>query len=327
VRRALTVSGLVLLLGVPVGCGGSSSSSTSGAGGSSSSSSPSQQPIPAPPVTLTAEDKQVWVPTETPPGIPTLLYHGIDSEANFQDPADAQYALNPEDFAKQMALLHNAGYHTVTLAQFANYVAGRPEKLPPHPLLITFDDALTSSYLNGDSALKREGFIATMFVDAYRVDTHAKGYLDWDQLRTMAKSGRWDMQLHSWLGHQYIRYGPGANDVGAFYAYRKEGESLDGWRKRAFGDIEEGAANLRDELPDQQAIAFAPPYGNYGQEGTNDKQIPEELLSWLLDRYQIVFVQNECIFSTPHEKQPLGRFQLTRATTGGVLHERLLKPC
>jgi len=163
VRRALTVLGLVLVLAVPLGCGGGSSASDK-----------AQQPAP-PPVTLTTEDKQLWSPRQTPPGIPTLLYHGIGSEADFQDPDDAEYALTPEDFAKQMALLRNADYHTVTLAQFEGYVAGRPERLSSHPLLITFDDALSSSWVNADGALQREGFTATMFVDGYRVDTHATG--------------------------------------------------------------------------------------------------------------------------------------------------------
>jgi peptidoglycan/xylan/chitin deacetylase (PgdA/CDA1 family) len=316
VRRALTALALVLLLAIPLGCGGGSSTSQS-----------AQQPSPPPEVTLSAEEKQVWSPGQTPPGIPTLLYHGIGSGDELSDPADAGYAISTEDFAKQMALLRHADYHTVTLAQFAAYVAGEPERLPSHPLLITFDDALASSWLNADGALEREGFTATMFVDGYRVDTHAKGYLTWDQLRTMAKSGRWELQLHSWRGHQYIRYGPSENDHGAFYAYREENESLDGWRQRTFGDVEEGAANLHDELPDQRAIAFAPPYGNYGQEGTNDGHIPDELLSWLLDRYQIVFVQSVCLFSKPHEKQPLGRFQLQHSTTGGELHGKLTTRC
>jgi peptidoglycan/xylan/chitin deacetylase (PgdA/CDA1 family) len=316
-RRVLSALGVALVLALPLGCGG----------GGTSTGETVQQPAPPPAVTLSAEDKQVWAPGKTPPGIPTLLYHGIGSGADFSDPADANYAISTEDFAKQMALLRHADYHTVTLAQFADYVAGRPERLPSHPLLITFDDALASSWLNADGALKREGFTATMFVDAYRVNTHARGYLNWDELRTMAKSGRWEIQLHSWLGHQYVQYGPGDNDYGAFYAYRKEHESLDGWRERAFGDIEEGAAKLHDELPGQKAIAFAPPYGNYGQDGTNDSQIPNELLSWLLDRYQLVFVQSKCIFASPHEKEPLGRFQLSHATTGGDLHAQLTTAC
>jgi hypothetical protein len=143
----------------------------------------------------------------------------------------------------------------------------------------------------------------------------------------MAASRRWNIQLHSWLGHQYVRYGPGPNDYGAFYAYRGEHESLDGWRKRSFGDITEGADKLHQQLPDERRLEFAPPYGNYGQEGTNDSHIPTELLAWLLDRYPIVFVQSKCMFSEPGEKQPLGRFQLAHATTGGELHDTLTTPC
>lgn len=317
-RPRLTASAVALLLGVPLGCGGSAEQSTP---------QTVPQPAPAPPVTLSAEDKQVWAPGKVPPGIPTLLYHGIGPSSEFADEADAAYAIDPEQFAKQMALLHNAGYHTVTLAQFDDYVAARPVQLPSRPVLITFDDGYAGSWLNSDGVLKREGYTATLFVDAYRVNAHTKGYLTWDELKTMTASGRWNTQLHSWLGHQFIRYGPGPNDYGAFYAYRKEHESLDGWRKRSFGDITEGADKLHEQLPDERRIAFAPPYGNYGQEGTNDSQIPTELLSWLLDRYSIVFVQSKCMFSEPRAKQPLGRFQLAHATTGGELHEKLTTPC
>ena len=309
----MTALGLAAALAVPLGCGG---------GGESA-----RQPAPPPTVTLSVEDQQLWAPAATPPGIPTLLYHGIATSEQSAEPADAKYAISPEDFAKQMALLRNAGYHTVTLPQFAAYAAGRPEQLPSRPVLITFDDGLASSWLDGDGALKREGFTATMFVDAGRVDSHANGYLTWDELRAMEKSGRWDLQLHAWQGHQFIRFGPGENDYGAFYAYRKEHESLDGWQKRVFGDIGDGASVISRELPGEQQLAFAPPYGNYGQEGTNDSQIPHKLLTWLLERYQIVFVQDRCIFVHPHAMQPLGRFQIAHSTTGGELHDKLSTAC
>ena len=317
VRHALRALALVLLVAFPLGCGT----------GGKQTEQTVRQPMPPPEVTLSAEEQQVWAPGATPPGIPTLLYHGIGTTDQFVDPADAAYAITRENFAKQMALLQHAGYHTVTLAQLSAYVSGHPEQLPSRPLLITFDDGLASSWLDGDGALKREGFTATMFVDAGRVSDHAQGYLTWDELKTMQSSGRWDIQLHAWQGHRMIRFGPGENDYGAFYAYREEHESLEGWRQRAFGDISEGASRLHKQLPAEQAVAFAPPYGNYGQEGTNDSHIPTELLSWLLDRYQIVFVQNRCIFSSPHEEQPLGRFQISHSTTGGELHAELSKAC
>lgn len=316
-HRALIASGVVLLIVVSLGCGSAVQQTQETV----------RQPTPAPAVTLSAEDKQVWAPASAPPGIPVLLYHGIATGQESAEPADAAYTIRPEDFAKQMALLRHAGYHTVTLAQFAAYIAGRSEQLPSHPLLITFDDGLASSWLSGEGALEREGFTATMFVDAGRVEAHAPGYLTWGELTTMRDSDRWDIQLHAWEGHQFIRYGPGENDHGAFYAYRQEHESLEGWRKRAFGDIGEGASVLSEKLAGEQALAFAPPYGNYGQEGTNDSHIPHELLTWLLQRYQIVFVQDRCIFAHPHDQQPLGRFQLAQSTTGGELHAELSKGC
>ncbi len=319
-RHALAATGISALLAPLAGCGGS---------GSETATSTARQPVAPPAVTLSAEEQRVWssqagADSKTPAGIPTLLYHGIGKAAEFADQADAAYAISIQDFAKQMALLRHAGYHTVTLAQFAAYIAGKPERLPSRPLLITFDDGWASSWVGGDSALKREGFTATIFIDAGRVNSGAAGYLTWDELKAMRASGRWDVQLHAWNGHRFIRYGLGKGDYGAFYAYREEGESLDGWRKRVFGDISEGGAAMHDKFPGEPQPAFAPPYGNYGQEGTNDSAIPRELLAWLLQRYEIVFVQDREMFSTPHEQQPLGRFQVARSTTGGELHSRLV---
>ena len=54
--------------------------------------------------------------------MPVLLYHGIAPADDFADPADAAYGLDPEEFAKQMTLLHNAGYETITLDEFVRFV-------------------------------------------------------------------------------------------------------------------------------------------------------------------------------------------------------------
>ena len=124
-------------------------------------------------------------------------------------------------------------------------------------------------------------------------------------------------------GHQQIRYGPGEDDYGPFYAYREEGESLDGWRERTFSDIEWGVRVLAENVPGTDPLAFAPPYGNYGQDGTNDPAIPDELLPWLLDRFELVFTQDRSLFARPDQSNPFGRFQLSRSTTGGELYAQV----
>ena len=300
-----------------VGCGGSDDAPAS--------ASLPHTPLPAPEVTLTAEEKQVWAPL--PPdrsAIPVLLYHGIGPESNFSNAADAEYGIDQDDFAKQMTMIAHAGYETVDLETFADFVRGESVELPPRPLLLTFDDARLDSWTGGDAVLEELGFNAVMFVDVGRVEDGDPEYLTWEELEIAQESGRWELQLHSGYGHQQIQYGPDPEDVGPYYAYEKEGESFEEWQERARSDIEWGEQTLSEHFPDYNPLAFAPPYGNYGQDGTNDPRIPDDLLAWLTERFDNVFVQDVNARARAGAGQPLGRIQVTRATTGGDVHAKLL---
>jgi peptidoglycan/xylan/chitin deacetylase (PgdA/CDA1 family) len=309
-------------------CGGSDEATeqTATGGQTTPAETAPRTPDPAPSVELTSVDRQVWRPG--PPDrsrIPVLLYHGIAPVSGFANRADAVYGLDPPEFAKQMVLLDTAGYETITLDEFARFVAGEDVELPPHPLLLTFDDARADSWTGGDAILEELGFNAVMFVDVGRVEDGNPEYLTWEELDAVQQSGRWDLQLHSGHGHQQIGFGPRANDYGPFYAFRKEGETLPEWRERVRGDIEWGQETLAANIPSYRPLAFAPPFGSYGQEseGTNDPRIAEELLPWLVDRFGLVFTQDQSIFATPGQAQPVGRLQITRDMSGGELHEWL----
>jgi peptidoglycan/xylan/chitin deacetylase (PgdA/CDA1 family) len=285
-------------------------------------------PDPAPEVALTEEETEVWAPL--PPdrsSIPVLLYHGIGSEREFeekQDTADAEYGVDPEDFAKQMTMMKHAGYQTIDLETFLAFVAGEQVDLPPRPVLLTFDDARADSWTGSDAILEELGYNAVVFVDVGRVDDGEPNYLTWEELETAVSSGRWETQLHSGHGHVQIRYGLGEDDFGPFYAYKELTEDFDNWQKRVRDDIEWGQETLVEHIESYQPRAFAPPYGNYGQDGTNDERIPEDLLPWLVDRYGAVFTQDVNARAKPGSGQPLGRIQVTRGVTGGTLYERLL---
>src|SRR3954454_12981592 len=220
---------VALLLGAligPYGCGRDKSERT---------------PAPAPAVSLTSEDKRVWAPL--PPdhsAIPVLLYHGIGPESEFSNADDAAYGIAADDFAKQMTLMAHAGYQTISLQTFRDFVAGKHVDLPSRPVLLTFDDARAGSWTGGDGILDKLGYTAVMFVDVGRVDAGDPEYLTWQELQTAQDSGRWQMQLHAGKGHQEIHYGPGTDDYGPYYAYRYEDESLDRWRSRSRSDIEWG---------------------------------------------------------------------------------------
>ena len=88
-------------------------------------------------------------------------------------------------------------------------------------------------------------------------------------------------------------------------------------------DIEWGQRTLADHISAYKPLAFAPPYGSYGQDGTNDAKIPDDLLGWLSSRYDAIFTQDVNFHVRPGNGPPLGRSQITRGITGGELHDRL----
>ena len=203
-------------------------------------------PLPAPDVALTSDEKQVW--KKLPPdrsAIPVLLYHGIGPESDFANAADASYGIGTEDFAKQMTMIQHAGYETIDLQTFIDFVQNKPVDLPPRPLLLTFDDARADSWTGADGILRKLHFNAVMFVDVGRVDGGDPEYLTWQELATVQDSGRWQLQLHSGKGHTQIHYGPGPDDYGPFYAYEEQGEDFDGWRDRVHSDIAWGQNDAR----------------------------------------------------------------------------------
>src|SRR4051812_47952590 len=282
-------------------------------------------PLPAPDVELTSDEKQVWkkLPADRS-AIPVLLYHGIGAESDFSNASDASYGIGTDDFAKQMTMIHHAGYETIELQTYIDFVKKKQVDLPPRPLLLTFDDARADSWTGADGILHKLRFNAVMFVDVGRVDGGDREYLTWQELATAADSGRWQLQLHSGKGHKHIHYGEGPDDHGPFYAYEEQGEDFNGWRDRVRSDIGWGQTTLADHISAYRPLAFAPPFGSYGQDGTNDPQIPDDLLGWLTDRYGAVFTQDVNARAHAGAGQPLGRIQVTRATTGGDLHAKLL---
>src|SRR3954469_12694865 len=287
--------------------------------------SAARTPVPAPDVTLTTGEKTAWArlaPDRS--AIPVLLYHGIGGEDDFTNAADASYGVDTQAFAKQMTMIQHAGYETIDLQTFIDFVQKKPVDLPPRPLLLTFDDARADSWTGGDGILRKLGFNAVMFVDVGRVDGGDAEYLTWRELQTVQDSGRWQLQLHSGKGHRQIQYGPGGDDFGPYYAYVQQGEDFDGWQKRVRSDITWGQQTLADHISAYQPLAFALPYGSYGQDGTNDPQIPDDLLGWLTPRYDAIFTQDVNARARPGSRQPLGRIQVMRADTGGDLHEKLL---
>jgi peptidoglycan/xylan/chitin deacetylase (PgdA/CDA1 family) len=150
-------------------------------------------------VLLTADDRELWAPR--PPDrsvVPVLLYHRVA----------------PKAFARQMALLDHAGYETITLEEFVRLIRREQVRLPPRPLLLTFDGGRADSWIGSDAILAELGFNAVVFVDVGRVNAEKQAeYLTWKELDALQRGGRWEVQLQSGAGHHEIQYGPAPEDV------------------------------------------------------------------------------------------------------------------
>ncbi|MFG2029924.1 polysaccharide deacetylase family protein [Streptomyces sp. NPDC048825] len=126
------------------------------------------------------------------PRVPILMYHAVA-----HTPASKTYALSvsPQAFAKQMRMLNDAGFTPLTTARLAaSWRHGIP--LPPHPILITFDDGYEGVHRHALPVLARHHFASTVFVatgwirGAHEISGAAPDtMLDWHQVRELAEAG------------------------------------------------------------------------------------------------------------------------------------------
>lgn len=88
--------------------------------------------------------------------VPILMYHVIADP-----PAGAPFPglyVPPAEFADQMNALAAAGFHAVTLDRMWAGWHGRAA-LPPHPIVITFDNGYRSQYTEAAPILRRLGWV------------------------------------------------------------------------------------------------------------------------------------------------------------------------
>ncbi len=93
-----------------------------------------------------------------------------------------------EQFKTHLDELKSSKYKVMTLTEIlAALNEGRP--LPDRAVGLSIDDAFLSLYAEGWPRLKAAGFPFTLFVATDPVDQGTFGYMNWDQIREMARAG------------------------------------------------------------------------------------------------------------------------------------------
>jgi len=268
-------------------------------------------PITAPKLTLDPVQMAKWKPLPEYDGaVPVLLYHGIN---NTHD----HYSVTPKQFAEQMQMLKRANFRTISVDQYLRFLKGDRTGLPIRPILITFDGGRWDSYQNADSVLAKYGYRATMSVIAGEVG-NGPFYPDWNELRRMRASGRWDLELEAGLGAKNIRAGA-KKDLRPFYANQRvfgngQRESFDAYKRRVSSDIEMGIRLMQSQLPGWQPQVMALPFGDYGQLGSNSAGAAPFMRHFLHSRFKALLLQGQPVFSITG-MQEIDRYQVISRTT------------
>lgn len=139
------------------------------------------------------------VPRSAPLGlrltVPILLYHYIRASTAPRGSLGFELSVTPQAFAEQMEVLRASGRTPVTLSQLVDALSGHG-RLPPRPVVLTFDDGYGDFATAALPVLVRDRFVATAYVVSGFVGR--AGYMSADQVRAAEAAG---MVIGSHTGH------------------------------------------------------------------------------------------------------------------------------
>lgn len=121
--------------------------------------------------------------------VPILLYHHIDLS-----PSNNIYYVPPLEFERQMYLLHEWGYSTVSVELLFTAIK-EGAVLPPKPIILTFDDGTISTFTQAFPIMQKYNFTGISYV-SYNYIGSDNNHMDVDEIQSLAAAG-WEIGSHS----------------------------------------------------------------------------------------------------------------------------------
>jgi len=221
-------------------------------------------------------------------GLPVLMYHNITE--GFCDGLN----IPADKLELQLMYMKEKGYQTITLKQLSE-ICRNDGRLPAKAVLLTFDDAFTSSEKPLLKLLERYGFQAVIFLPVAFIgksnmwDDGKLEILPAESLQRLSRDSRFEIGLHSFLHRSYSDLGP--------------------------EDIQEDLKNCQETL-DYYKISFvraiAYPYGGYPRK---DNKLKQEMFEVFRNSgIEFAFRIGNRINSYPFKE----RYELTRIDIKGT---------
>lgn len=118
-----------------------------------------------------------------------LGYHQIRNIEESDNPKARLFITSPEVFEKEMEILKNKGYTSISVTEYLNYLNNRIlNKIPEKSVVITFDDGYISQYSNAFPILKKYGMKATLFLYMDCIHKYS-ACMNTEQIKEMIEEG------------------------------------------------------------------------------------------------------------------------------------------
>ncbi len=134
--------------------------------------------------------------------VPVLCYHHIREPKPGQSESMKSYSVSPAQFAEQMRALKDSGYETILPDQLYEYLV-HGAKLPPKPVMLSFDDTDEEQFTIGETEMRKYGFKGVYFI--MTISINRPRYMSKEQLKQLADSGN-VIEAHTWDHHMVTKY-------------------------------------------------------------------------------------------------------------------------
>ena len=133
--------------------------------------------------------KMPWAKPEvilSRPQVPILCYHRLRDYRTTDGAGARTYIVPAPVFRKQVKMLADSGYHSITPDQYYAYLTlGTP--LPEKPVMISFDDTSVEQFTVGADELDKYGFKGVFFI--MTISIGRPGYMSSEQLKSLSDKG------------------------------------------------------------------------------------------------------------------------------------------
>ncbi len=120
--------------------------------------------------------------------VPILMYHHVGEPPPGADAMRRDLTVLASQFEAQLAYLSEEGYQAIHLSDLIMHLQ-MGLRLPPKPIVITFDDGYHDVFNNAYPLLEEYGFVATFFIITQLADEGREGYLSWAEIKALHAAG------------------------------------------------------------------------------------------------------------------------------------------